>query len=94
MKKTKIIATLGPSSEKPATLKSLISAGTNAFRLNCSHASLEEMASDIQLIRKTANSLGRPVAIMLDLQGPRLRTGRLRNNEPVSLKTGHKILIT
>ncbi|MBI4376462.1 MAG: hypothetical protein HY549_08435 [Elusimicrobia bacterium] len=93
-KKTKILATLGPACSRPQAIKELLDAGVNAFRINCSHASPEEISRGIRLVRKTAESVDAPCAIVLDLQGPRLRVGRLRNGEPVLLKKGSKVRIT
>jgi pyruvate kinase len=93
-RRTKILATLGPASAKPDMLAALIKTGVNAFRLNCSHASMAELSRDVQLIRKTAAKVKTPCAIVMDLQGPRLRVGRLRNGEPVMLKKGSKIRMT
>ncbi|MBI4348048.1 MAG: hypothetical protein HY553_14420, partial [Elusimicrobia bacterium] len=93
-KRTKILATLGPASTSPQVLESLIHAGVNAVRLNCSHASLEELTRAVQLVRRSSARLKTPVSITMDLQGPRLRTGRLRNGEPVMLKAGSAITIT
>ncbi|MBI4423259.1 MAG: pyruvate kinase, partial [Elusimicrobia bacterium] len=94
LKRTKVLATLGPASMNPEVLKSLIEAGTNAVRLNCSHASQGELTRAVRLVRRCSSQLRIPVSIMLDLQGPRLRTGRLRNGEPVMLKAGSPITIT
>ncbi|MBI5201408.1 MAG: pyruvate kinase, partial [Elusimicrobia bacterium] len=93
-KHTKILATLGPASSSPLVLKALIEGGVNAVRLNCSHASLDELTRSVQLIRRTSRQMKTPITITMDLQGPRLRTGRLRNGEPVMLKAGSRITIT
>lgn len=93
-KRTKILATLGPASNDPKTMTSLLHAGVNAFRLNCSHASLSELSDVIGRIRRVSSAAKHPVAIVLDLQGPRLRTGRLRNGEPVELAKGRPFTIT
>ncbi|MEK7383685.1 MAG: pyruvate kinase [Elusimicrobiota bacterium] len=93
-KMTKILATLGPVSAKPEIMRSLIAAGVDAFRLNCSHASLDELKHDVEMIRAVSRQCRRAVAVVMDLQGPRLRVGRLRNAEPVALKTGARVRIT
>jgi pyruvate kinase len=93
-KMTKILATLGPVSSDPRVLTALLKAGANAFRLNCSHASMKELAETVKLVRKASELAGIPCSIVMDLQGPRLRVGRLRNGEPVVLKKGAKLRIT
>ena len=93
-KMTKILATLGPVSAKPEMMEALIFAGVDAFRLNCSHASLEELKRNVEMIRGVSRQCRRAVAVVMDLQGPRLRVGRLRNAEPVSLKKGARVRIT
>lgn len=93
-KRVKILATLGPASAKPTIMQTMLLSGVDAFRLNCSHASMTELADHVRLIRKTARRIGAPCSIVMDLQGPRLRVGRLRNGEPVLLKAGAYIDIT
>ena len=93
-KRAKILATLGPASANPKVMTELLHAGANAFRLNCSHASAQELSSTIHLIRKVSAQCRIPAGIVLDLQGPRLRTGRLRSGESVMLKKGEKFTIT
>ncbi len=91
---TKILATLGPASSRPEAMTALLRAGVNAFRLNCSHASMAELHRSVSLIRRAALKTGCPCSIVMDLQGPRLRVGRLRNGEPVLLKNGARLCIT
>lgn len=93
-KMTKILATLGPASNKADVVKALLKAGANAFRLNCSHASMADQLSTVQLIRKCSDQMKIPCSIVMDLQGPRLRVGRLRNGEPVELKKGAPLRVT
>jgi pyruvate kinase len=93
-KMTKILATLGPASARPDVMARLLRAGANAFRLNCSHASMRELEETVKLIRKTSERAKIPCSIVMDLQGPRLRVGRLRNGEPVVLKKGAQLRIT
>lgn len=93
-KMTKILATLGPASTKPDIMKALLRVGVNAFRLNCSHASMAELKSSVDLIRKCSDQVKIPCSIVMDLQGPRLRVGRLRNGEPVLLKKGQRLRMT
>ena len=87
-KMTKILATLGPASSKPEVMARLLKAGVNAFRLNCSHASMDELEGTVRMIRRASQTAKKAVSIVMDLQGPRLRVGRLRNGEPVELKKG------
>jgi pyruvate kinase len=93
-KMTKILATLGPASCKPEVLAALLRAGVNAFRLNCSHASMSELARLVGMIRGTSERTGHSASIVMDLQGPRLRVGRLRGGEPVLLEKGKRLRIT
>lgn len=84
--RTKIIATLGPASASPERLKQLAQVGVNVFRLNMSHGNAEEQLERIQMIRAVAAELGYPLAILADLQGPKLRTGYLKDNQPIPLE--------
>src|SRR5881275_1271300 len=86
MRKTKIICTLGPASEKPETLRQLVHEGTNVFRLNMSHAQHDWVREIIPRIRAIAEELGRSVAILMDTQGPAIRTGDLKTE--LHLKAG------
>ena len=88
MKKTKIVATIGPASESAEILKKLSEAGVNVFRLNFSHGSYEEHGKKIDTIR----ALNLPGAIMLDTKGPEIRTGEVRDK--VFLKVGDKFTMT
>ncbi len=89
MKNTKIIATVGPACRNPKTLETLIREGVDVFRINASHSTPEDMASWFRLIRSNAKLMGRHVAVLVDLQGPRIRTGKIRNG-PFILKTGEE----
>jgi pyruvate kinase len=77
MRKTKIICTLGPATEKTDVLRQLIEKGTDVFRLNMSHATHEWAREIVPRIRRLAHKMGRPVAVLLDTQGPAIRTGDL-----------------
>ena len=70
--RTKIVCTLGPSTANRETLKSLMEAGLNVARLNFSHGTHEQHEQTVALVRATADELGRPIAILGDLQGPRV----------------------
>ncbi|MCB1410142.1 MAG: pyruvate kinase, partial [Rhodobacteraceae bacterium] len=71
----KIVATLGPASSDLATIRALFEAGADVFRLNMSHGTHEEQAARHGLIRQVETETGRPIAILADLQGPKLRVG-------------------
>ena len=91
-KRTKILATLGPATNTPEKIEELMKAGANGFRLNFSHGSHEERIDQIQWIRDASAKLERPVAILQDLQGPKIRLGVLNdNNQPV--KKGDEIVL-
>ncbi len=92
--KTKIIATIGPSSSRTAVLKKMIASGMNIARLNFSHGSHEEHAHVIHKIRSLSKTMNTPVGILLDLQGPKIRTGALQSGRPVLLKENSKFRIT
>ena len=89
--RTKIVCTLGPASASEAVIKSLMQAGLDVARINFSHGTHEEHAATIALVRSRATSLSRPVAILGDLQGPRIRIGDLA--EPLELKAGDDIVL-
>ncbi|MDQ7779699.1 MAG: pyruvate kinase [Planctomycetota bacterium] len=91
---TKILATLGPASEKVEVIRSLIEAGANGFRLNFSHGTHEAHARFYRTVRQTAKELGTPVAILQDLQGPKIRTGNNKDGQPLRLRNGEKFTIT
>lgn len=74
-KRTKIVATCGPSSWQPDQINSMIEKGANAIRLNFSHGTHKEHAKHVDYVRKAAKALGKPVAIIQDLQGPKIRLG-------------------
>jgi pyruvate kinase len=87
MRRTKIVATIGPASREPETLVRMVEAGMDVARLNYSHGSLEEHAETVQRVRDAAGRAGRPVAILQDLPGPKLRIGPLREGV-VDLRPG------
>src|SRR5438094_349373 len=86
MRRTKIICTLGPATEKTDVLRQLIQRGADVLRLNMSHATHEWAREIVPRIRRLAQTAGRPVAILLDTQGPAIRTGDLKTN--LHLKPG------
>ncbi|HST54758.1 MAG TPA: pyruvate kinase [Solirubrobacteraceae bacterium] len=87
MRRTKIVATIGPASREPETLFQMVQAGMDVARLNYSHGTLDEHAETVQRVRDAAGRAGRPVAILQDLPGPKLRIGPLRDGV-VELKPG------
>jgi len=93
MRRTKIVGTLGPASWNPDILEQLIAAGLNVVRLNFSHGDRESKRQLIEMIRATANRLGRPVAILQDLAGPKVRIGTFEDG-PVFLRTGQHFTLT
>jgi pyruvate kinase len=92
MKKTKIVATLGPASAKKEVLKEMILSGLNVCRLNFSHGSYEDHAASIKMIRELNEELDQNVAILADLQGPKIRTNEMENNG-VLLDVGQEIKV-
>jgi pyruvate kinase len=94
MKKAKIVATLGPASRAPELLRGMISAGMNVARVNMSHGTHESHAETIQTVRAVAAELNLPIAILLDLCGPKIRTGLLKDHQPISLREGQGLTIT
>ncbi|BBO68246.1 pyruvate kinase [Desulfosarcina alkanivorans] len=91
--KTKIVCTIGPASRSPEVLSQLVEAGMNVARLNFSHGEFSGHARDIDAIRKASADLGRPVAIMADLPGPKIRIGELVG-EPLELENGQPLTLT
>ena len=79
-KKTKIVATLGPATSSEEIIKKMILAGVNVFRINFSHANYDEIKQSILLIRKVDKNLETNTAILGDLQGPKLRIGKIKEN--------------
>jgi len=90
-RRTKIVATLGPASDSRERLRALLEAGVDAVRFNLSHGTHEEHSQKAWLVREIAAELGRPVALIADLQGPKLRIGELA--EPVVLKAGDEMTV-
>ncbi|MDR6773158.1 pyruvate kinase [Azospirillum sp. BE72] len=91
-RQTKIVATLGPSSSSPAMIRRLFETGVDVFRLNFSHGSHEDHGERVRAIRALEEETGRPVAIMADLQGPKLRLGRFADG-PVTLTAGQSFCL-
>lgn len=94
IRRAKIVGTLGPASCLEPVFRELVRAGLDVARLNFSHGTLPEKLKLIQMVRKVSAEQARPVCILADLQGPKIRTGRLKNRMPVQLKSGQKLTIT
>ena len=93
-RRAKIVATLGPASNNEATFRELVRAGLDVARLNFSHGTHAEKLKLIEMVRKVSGEEGRPICILGDLQGPKIRTGRLENRIPVQLSAGQTLTIT
>ncbi len=93
-RRAKIVATLGPASNSEAVIRDLVRAGVDVVRLNFSHGEYEEKLALIQLIRKVSRAEHKPLCILGDLQGPKIRTSKLKDHQPVLLKAGHRLTIT
>jgi pyruvate kinase len=93
MRRTKIIATLGPASANEPVIGALVAAGVNVFRLNFSHGTHDSHAAMIEQVRRASAASGRTVAILQDLSGPKIRTGKLRDGRPLPLKVGDTLRI-
>lgn len=92
--KTKIIATIGPASNTLNIIEKLIVKGVDVFRLNFSHGTHEEHLNVINIIRKASKKYNQPIAILADLQGPKIRTGKTENNQKIKLNKGSKVSLT
>ena len=88
LRKVKIVATLGPSSSDYATIRALFEAGADVFRLNMSHGTHDDLRARHAIIRQIESDLGRPICILADLQGPKLRVGTFANPEGEELAEG------
>jgi pyruvate kinase len=93
-RRAKIIATIGPACHSEAAMRDLFRLGMDVARLNFSHGSHEDHARNIERLRRAADREGQSVCILQDLQGPKIRTGRLERHEPVEIKSGSTVIIT
>jgi len=93
-RKTKIVATIGPASNNRTMLEKLVAAGMNVARLNFSHGNYETHGDVIRTIRSISRMMNKPVGILADLQGPKIRVGKLKNDQPVLLKRNSTFSIT
>ena len=91
--RTKIVATLGPASSSEETIEELIRVGVDVFRINCAHASHEAIRKTVRRVRRISKRLNAAIGILADLQGPKMRVGKLKDAEPIYLKRGASIVI-
>ncbi|MBM3147838.1 MAG: pyruvate kinase, partial [Actinobacteria bacterium] len=91
MRRTKIVATIGPATHEQAMLELLLAAGVDVARVNFSHGSVEEHAETIAHVRAAAAVVERPVAVLCDLPGPKLRIGELVR--PIGIESGQEVLL-
>jgi pyruvate kinase len=94
LRKAKILITLGPTSREPEVVEKLIAAGANGVRVNMSHGTHEEKTEDIARAREAAKRAGHPIAILVDLSGPKIRTRGLKDAQPVQLAPGSLFTLT
>lgn len=92
-KKTKIICTVGPSTDKPGVLEEMLKAGMNVARFNFSHGSHQEHAKRIAMVREASQRVGKPVALLLDTKGPEMRIGRFAEGK-IMLQEGQRFILT
>jgi pyruvate kinase len=93
MRRAKIVATMGPATRRPGTVRALVEAGMDVARLNMSHGSYDDHAAALENVRAAAAATGRAVGVLVDLQGPKIRLGRFASG-PVLLATGAVLTIT
>jgi len=91
--RTKIVATLGPATNSDKMVTELVQAGVDVFRINCAHMDHPGLAATVRRVRNIAKKLDRAVGILADLQGPKIRVGKLHNAEPIYLKRGAEVII-
>jgi pyruvate kinase len=94
MRKAKIVCTLGPATRSLDKIRALARAGMDVVRLNFSHGTQESHGETIAMVRQVEEEIGRPLAILQDLCGPKIRTGRLRGGKPVTLVPGARVVLT
>ena len=85
---------MGPASREPEVIEKLLAAGANGVRINMSHGTQEEKTEDIRLAREAAAKAGCPIAVLVDLSGPKIRTGELKDDQPVKLIPGQSFTLT
>jgi pyruvate kinase len=94
LRKTKIVATMGPAVDNLETMKQLLEAGMNIARFNFSHGTHEEQQGRIEMLREASKQTGIPVALLLDTKGPEIRTGLIRDGGTITLVPGNAIILT
>ncbi len=94
MRRAKILATLGPATKDSATIEEMITAGVNAVRINMSHGTVEEHTAAVAAARAATAKVGKPLAILVDLSGPKIRTRTLKDGQTVMLREGAEFTIT
>src|ERR1041385_4916441 len=94
MRRAKILATIGPASRDPQVFEAMLAAGADGVRINMSHGTYEEKAADIKRARDAAAKIDRPLAVLVDLSGPKIRTRSLKDHQPVELKAAQVFTIT
>jgi pyruvate kinase len=94
MRRAKILATLGPASREPTTLEALLAAGANGVRINMSHGTQEEHVETIRRAREASERMKRPLSLLVDLSGPKIRTGVLQGGQPVTLEPNALFTLT
>src|SRR5258705_6327272 len=94
LRKAKILITLGPASREAEVVEQLLEAGANGVRINMSHGTHDKKAIEIERARAAAHKMGGPLAVLVDLSGPKIRTGELKDDEPVQLEAGSLFTIT
>ncbi len=93
-RRSKIVCTLGPASRSPRVIERMMRAGMDVARLNFSHGTHAEHARSISLLRDISVRLQKPIAVLADLQGPKIRTGAMAGGRPVTLRAGQRFVIT
>jgi pyruvate kinase len=94
LRKAKILATLGPATRDPEVIEAMLAAGLAGVRINMSHGTPDEKAADIRMARAAAEKMKRPLAVLVDLSGPKIRTRSLKDHQPVELKANQQFVIT
>ena len=94
MKKTKIVCTMGPNSDQPDMMRSLIRAGMDIARFNFSHGTYEEQKARMDMLKKIREEENKPIAILLDTKGPEIRTGLLEEHKKINIKEGATFFLT